>query len=304
MKAAASKRSRHSGLALLINPVTNRIHPDFHLCGAITGRMSCTEPNLQSQEKADGWRACFRAGEGRVLVRADFNQIELRIAALFANEERMLAVLSSSGEDIHTTTAAGTMGVSVESVTKEQRSLAKALNFGLLYGMGAETFRKYAAKPPVSKQLTLVEAAKLHKGFFSTYPRLREWQRRQSAQVERRNTWTAVTVLGRRVSCAYQDDRGRPKFHYTRSLNVPIQGSGADLLHVVLGKLPAALTGLDACPVLFVHDEIVLEVAESEADEAGRRLASVMTEAFIELFPKGARMINLVDVKIGKTWGD
>ena len=75
-------------------------------------------------------------------------------------------------------------------------------------------------------------------------------------------------------------------------------------MHVVLGKLPAALTGLDACPVLFVHDEIVLEVAESEADEAGRRLAGVMTEAFIELFPKGARMVNLVDIKIGKTWGD
>jgi DNA polymerase-1 len=304
MKAAASKRSRHSGLALLINPATNRIHPDFHLCGAITGRMSCTEPNLQSQERADGWRACFRAGEGRVLVRADFNQIELRIAALFADEERMLAVLGSFGGDIHANTAAATMGVSIESVTKEQRSLAKALNFGLLYGMGAKTFRKYAAKPPVSKQLSSSEAAKLHRGFFSAYPRLREWQWKQSAQVERRNKWTAVTVLGRRVSCAYQDDRGRRTFHYTRSLNVPIQGSGADLLHVVLGKLPSALTGLDACPVLFVHDEIVLEVAESDADEAGRRLAGVMTEAFIELFPRAGRMVNLVDVKIGKTWGD
>jgi DNA polymerase-1 len=304
MKAAASKRSRHAGLGALVDRLTERIYPDFHLCGAVTGRMSCTNPNLQSQERADGWRECFRAGEGKVFVRADYNQIELRVAALSADEERMIAVLSNTDGDIHRNTAAGTMGVSIERVAPAQRNLAKALNFGLLYGMAAETFRKYAAKPPVSKQLTSIEAAKLHRGFFSTHPRLKQWQRAQSAQVQRTSNWIAATVLGRRVSCARQDDRGPRQFHYTRSLNVPIQGSGADLLHVALGKLPNALAGLDACPVLFVHDEIVLEVAETDADQAGRRLACVMTEAFVELFPKGARMVNLVDVKRGKTWGD
>jgi DNA polymerase-1 len=129
-----------------------------------------------------------------------------------------------------------------------------------------------AAKPPVSKQLSLSEAAKLHARFFSTYPRLKLWQRTQSARVERAHKWTATTILGRKVWCAKQDDSGRRKFHYTLSLNAPVQGSGADLMHVALGKLPAALAGLDACPVLFVHDEIVLEVADKDADEAGRRL--------------------------------
>ena len=128
--------------------------------------MSCTEPNLQSQEKADGWRACFRAGEGRVLVRADYNQIELRIAALSADEELMLAVLSSSGGDIHANTAAGTMGVSVESVTKEQRSLAKALNFGLLYGMGDETFRKWRCETARVKAANLDRSSQTPQRIF------------------------------------------------------------------------------------------------------------------------------------------
>jgi DNA polymerase I len=302
MKYYENKQTRHAGLKSLVTPTTGRIHPNFQICGAVTGRMSCKNPNAQSQEKGD-WRKCFRASEGKVLVRADFGQIELRIAAITANETTMLEILSTENGDIHDSTAAATMGVSIKDVTKEERGLAKALNFGLLYGMGAKAFRKYAAKPPLSARLTLQKAAELRSGFFRTYPGLKVWQRRHAAEIERRPDWIATTVLGRRVKCAYRDENSSFRFHYTRSLNVPIQGSAADLLHVALGKLLAALAGLDACPVLFVHDEIILEVAEADAEEAARRLEMVMTEAFVELFPEGTDMVDLVGVKTGKTWG-
>ena len=171
-----SKRisSYGDGFAQRINPITKRIHASFKLGGTSTGRFSCRDPNVQNIPRDKAYRALFCAPAGKKIVVADFSQLELRVAALISGDPVMMAVYSS-GEDLHRKTAAAVLGVEPEAVTKEQRQMAKAVNFGFLFGQRARGFVKYA-KTTYGVNMTEKEASAAKDVFLKTYKRLAAWQ--------------------------------------------------------------------------------------------------------------------------------
>jgi len=281
----AAKRCNTYGLDFLsyIHPITGRIHADWHQIGADSGRMSCNGPNLQNIPRNRNYRACFRAPEGRVLVKADYSQIELRIAAEISQDKRMLEAYRQ-GADLHELTSRLVLGRS--EVTKEDRQAAKALNFGLIYGMGPASLREYAASG-YQVSWTEEEARRFWEAFFKAYPGINRWHEAQP-----KGPITTVTLAGRKRF-------GVEKF--TEKLNTPVQGTGADGLKAALALLWETRHQCpSARPVLAVHDEIVIECDETEAEAAKDWLVASMQrgmEAFLKRVPV------VVEAVIAKDWG-
>lgn len=276
-----------------VHPVTGRIHAQFQLAGALSGRYCCRAPNLQnppSSKREARFRELFVAKPGNVLVGADFSQIELRIAAAMAPEPTMKRVFQS-GEDLHSLTASKVLGVAVDAVSKEQRSLAKALNFGLLYGMGTKGFREYAKKS-YGLNLTLEEASRYRSAFFAAYPGLKRYHQRISNQLD------ADPIVKTRGGLWVDSKRS-----WTNALNSPIQGTGAEVLNEAIARIVPALDSLKAWLVHVVHDEILLEVARENAADAQAALAQAMEEAFEALLPGEQLSRGLVDPCVGPSWG-
>jgi len=248
----ASKRASTYGLDYLkhVHPLTGRIHASFRQLGSEAGRMSATDPNVQQVPRDKAYRACVRPGPGRVLVKADYAQIELRLAAQIAPDERLVETFQR-GDDLHTVTARTVLGKT--DVTKADRQAAKAVNFGLLYGMGAKGLRQYAAEE-YGVHWTEEEAQTVRGRFFAEYRGLQAWHRSQTdGEVETR------TIAGRRRLGVER---------YTEKLNSPVQGSGADGLKAALGLLwETRDRAPGAAPILVVHDEIVVECDRGQADE-------------------------------------
>ena len=268
-----------------LNPATGRIHPSWQQIGAETGRMACRKPNLQQVPRDPALRRAFRPKEGRVMLKADFSQIELRIAAAIAKEGRMLRAFRE-GKDLHALTASLVLGKPLEEVGKEGRQLAKALNFGLLYGLGAEGLRRYALTA-YGVKLTLEEAQKLRDAFFRAYPALKRWHRSQPE-----GEVVVRTLLGRR----------RTTDRYTEKLNTPVQGTGADGLKMALALLWENRALLwKAFPVLAVHDELVLEAPEEGAREYLEALTALMRQGMEEVL--GGAVPVEVEGGIYRDWG-
>jgi len=249
----AAKRASTYGADYLkwVNPRTARIHAGLLQLGSDAGRMSCRNPNLQQVPRDKQYRACIRPDEGRVLIKADYAQIELRLAAEIAGDTRLIEAFQR-GDDLHAVTARTVLGKT--DVTKGDRQAAKAVNFGLLYGMGAEGLRAYA-KHEYGVQWSLEEAAAVRGKFFDTYRGLKAWHRSQPD-----GTLDTYTVAGRRRS-------GITSF--TQKLNSPVQGSGADGLKAALGLLGETRDSVSsAVPINVVHDEIVVECDRDQAEEA------------------------------------
>jgi DNA polymerase-1 len=262
-----------------------RIYPGWRQMGAESGRMSCSGPNMQQLPRGDH-RRCVAAPPGRVLVKADYSQIELRIAAKVSGDPELLAAYQR-GDDLHARTARAVLGV--EQVTSQDRQLAKALNFGLLYGMGSHGFRLYA-RAQYAVDLTESEAHRYRDAFFKSYPGLAAWHRRTR---HRRTPETRTLVGRRRLLNAKTPD--------THRLNTPVQGSGADGLKTALALLwerREVMSG--AFPVLAVHDEIVVEAGEDQADDAAVWLKAAMVDAMSPLVDP---VPVEVEVKIARTWG-
>ena len=235
-----------------------RIYPDWQQLGAeATGRMSCRGPNVQQMPRQDGYRQCVRAPEGRLLVTADYSQIELRIAAKIAGEQRMLQAYQA-GEDLHKLTASVLLGKPLDQVSKADRQIAKSANFGLLYGMGAPGYQTYAWTNYGVKLAP--EQAQHYRALFlmQLYPGLQAWHNR----VRQEHAPEVRTLSGRRrvLSPAEPD---------TKRLNTPVQGTGADGLKRALALL---WERRDECPgavpILACHDEIVVECDADRAEEA------------------------------------
>jgi len=297
-------------LADHIHPVTGRIHGSFKIAGARTGRFSSSQPNLQNLPKRDEarFRDIFAAPEGRVLVVADYSQIELRAAAEITGDEAMLGAFER-GIDLHEQTARLIRGTNIldAPVSKAHRNLAKALNFGMLYGAGAATFRVYAATA-FGVELTLDEAAEARAAFFAAYPRLRQWQ----AEHARRSQHIGyVQTLGGRTwrwewnaRPSGEDDEGWDGFHYTYALNHPIQGTCAEILLIAIADIDRALRSNDAQIVATVHDEIVVECADDSATvrAVARLMTTKMTRALLEMLPDHPRR-GVVQLEVGQSWG-
>jgi DNA polymerase I len=250
--------------------------------------MSCGDPNMQQLPRGKEYRRCVIAPAGRVLVKADYSQIELRIAAKVANEPRMIEAYRN-GEDLHVLTAARLLGKPVDQVTKADRQIAKSANFGLLYGMGAPGYRIYA-RSNYGLDMTEEEAVGYRQAFFETYPGLVAWHRR-TGQTGKRSIETH-TLTGRR-----RRDVGR----FTEKLNTPVQGTGADGLKLALALLwERRDRAPGAFPVLAVHDEIVVEADTERADAVAAWLKQAMLDAMIPLIEP---VPVEVEVKIARNWG-
>lgn len=232
---------------------SGRIYPSWQQIGTETGRMSCRSPNVQQVSREPLFRSAFRPGEGRVLIKADYSQIELRIVAELTGEPNLLEAFLT-GKDLHTLTASLILDKDPSQVTKEDRQLAKALNFGLIYGLGAEGFQKYA-RNSYGVNLSIDEARELRKKFFKAYPGIRWWHQEQKEGEEIVRTFSG---------------RMRKTDRFTEKLNTPVQGTGADGLKEALALLweRRGEVGENVFPVISVHDEIVLEAPEEDALKA------------------------------------
>ena len=268
-----------------------RMYASWWQIGAGTGRMACSKPNLQNLPPEA--RRHVQAPEGRVLVKADYSQIELRIAAKISADERMLKTFTER-QDIHTITARSITGK--EQVSKEDRKLAKAVNFGLLYGMGPAGLRHYA-RGSYGVEMTSEEAERYWRGFFESYPRLKAWHDREYRELKKGSTETR-TLTGRRRT-------GVTKL--TERLNSPVQGTGADGLKLGLAYL---WERKDECPgampILAVHDEIVLECDEKDVEKAEAWLKKAMIDGMDEvvngLKSDGPSVPIEVEVECSRSW--
>lgn len=282
---AAAKRSGTYGLEWLRHvSADGRVHPGWRQCGADSGRMACREPNVQNLPRDARYRRCFTAPPGRVLVKADYSQIELRLAARIANEPTMLAAYRD-GKDLHTETAKAILGKA--EVTKSDRQLAKALNFGLLYGMGAARLAEYA-RTNYGVVLTNSEATAHRDKFFATYHGLAAWHRRS---VGGHRAVSTRTPLGRRRAGVTS---------YTEKLNTPVQGAGADGLKAALALLwERRVECPTEVPVLAVHDEIVIECDAAD----GEAVSGWLTRAMVDgMAPFADPVPVMVEVVVGPTW--
>ncbi len=277
------------------DPDSGRIHGTFNLCGAATGRMSASAPNLQQIPRED-CRRLFRAKEGYLLVGLDFSQQELRVCSQLSQDPVFLSVYADNG-DAHTETAAAILSLPKDKVTKHDRQIAKSVNFGLLYGQGAAGLVAYA-RNTYRVEMTIEEAERFKAAFFKTYARLHAWQKEIGNEAR---------VTGKlRTPCGFTRNFTREArgYRYNAALNLPVQGGACEVtLHSLLRLAPL----LDnACRlVAVVHDEVVLEVIEHRAEELASKAEECMRLGFLDVFPDaGAYLQGAIDWKIGKTWAD
>lgn len=284
-------------LPLLVNRRTERVHTSYHQTGTVTGRISSSDPNLQNipirTEIGRQVRRAFIAEEGCLLLSADYSQVELRIMAHISQDPGLLSAFEQ-GEDIHARTAATVMDVPLSQVTPEMRRIAKSINFGLSYGMGAYGL---AQRTGLSQE----EAAEFIANYFARYPQVGEYIE-ETKRMAREKGYVS-TLLGR---CRYFPQlqstsraHGRVKRAAERmAINMPIQGSAADILKIAMIRLHGALQekGFASRLTLQVHDELVLEVPEGEVKTVASLVRSIMEGAY------GLRAPLKVDIKVGKNW--
>ena len=310
------------GLLDRINPITGRLHTSFLLAGARTGRLASAGPNIQQmpKSKSKDFRRIFVAPPGQLFLALDYNQIELRAAAEFVSDwcgqPSILQQAFADGLDAHTATAQRMTGKNrPEDVTPEERQAAKPCNFGLLYRMGARGFFNYL-RTSFEPGITYEEASRRRDLFFAGYPDLARWQD-EYARHSRECGFTS-TVAGRRWQWEwnakseedvdpdapfYEDQLSG--FNGALAVNLPIQGSCAEVMMLALARLHAVLRDQPATLIATVHDEAVflvpndMQVAVAIADIARKE----MVAAFLDVFPN-APTVNLVEPKIGSNWGD
>jgi DNA polymerase-1 len=282
-----------------VNPVTDRIHTNYNLAGTKAGRFSASHPNLQQlpSKRAPAFRRCIVAAPGNVLIGCDWNQVEVRAAA-WVSGDPALTELYRAGADLHQENAAIIAGVPLAEVTKEQRSAAKAVTFGALYGIGATSMAGYAFAN-YGVEMTVVEAQGALNAFFRRFPRLARWRRENQDRCQTRG-YIAIGC-GRVVEAAWETSG----LSFPQCCNLPIQGICADaMLRAITMVHRRYLTaGIRGGLVATVHDELLAEVVEADADQARDILQNTMIEAFQTTFP-GAPSNGVAEAAIGRTWAD
>lgn len=239
-----------------------RIHPSFNLTNVVSGRTSCNDPNLQQVPRTKDVRALFTAPEGRVFFEADYSQLELRIAAHYAKEPTMLKIYREGG-DIHTETARVLTGG--REPTKEERSKAKAVNFGFLYGMLAKKFVDYAYDS-YGVVFTRSEAEAYRNAFFAKYSRLLPWHKEQEELCEMLGGVPNMFGRFRKLPKIYSENRWERLDAVRRAINTPVQGTGSDILLSAAIEVNRELSpyGLKVCGT--IHDSIVGEFNVEDTD--------------------------------------
>ena len=277
-----------------ICPTTGRVHTSYHQAVASTGRLSSTDPNLQNipirTEEGRRIRQAFVAPEKHVLLAADYSQIELRIMAHLSHDERLTQAFIQ-GEDVHTATAAEVFGVDQKKVSKDQRRAAKAINFGLIYGMSAFG---------LAKQLNIHrgEAQQYVDLYFQRYPGVKEYMENTRALAHQQGY--VETLFGRRLYLPEIESRNAQRRQYAErtAINAPMQGTAADIIKRAMIAVDAWIND-SAEPVkmiMQVHDELVFEVSESEVEVVMPEIVSRMAAAASLSVPLE------VDANMGANW--
>ncbi len=291
-KNYAKKLSTYGeSLQSFVHPKTGRIHPDILLSGTDTGRMSSRNPNSQNFPRMDEFRSLFEAPKGKILLVADYSQIELRVASI-VTKDKVMKESYEKGLDLHRKTASAITGIEEEKITKDQRQLAKAVNFGFLYGQEAKGFVNYA-RDIYGVTLSYDEAVEAKEKFLTTYKELKEWQLDTRADAKR--TLQVATPLG---YVRHFDDQ---KKTYNQSLNTPIQGGGAEVMLRALYFLNLSLDWSKSALINCVHDELILECDDDYIEEGSQILKDTMIKGFLDVFPDET-INNLVTVTYGLNW--
>ena len=294
-KDSKLKSTYCDGLAKQIT-ADGRIHTTFKQTQTLTGRLSSAEPNLQNipvrGDKGRELRRFFVADEGSVLIDADYSQIELRVMAHVSGDETLINAFMN-GEDIHTVTASQVFRVPANSVTPEMRKRAKAVNFGIIYGIGDYSLSQ-------DLHISRRTAAEYIQSYLDHYPRVKEYL--ESAKANAKRDGFVTTMFGRRrnlpeINASNANVRA---FGERVAMNTPIQGAAADLIKIAMIRTEQMLAeaGLKAKLILQIHDELIVEAPESEAEAASAILREAMTGAAELSVPL------VVDIGIGKSWFD
>jgi DNA polymerase I-like protein with 3'-5' exonuclease and polymerase domains len=274
-----------------VHEKTGRIHANFLQCRVPTGRLACTSPNIQQIPHEDEFRRCFVAEEGNVLVIADYSQIELRILAEVSGDPAFVQAFRER-DDLHRVTAATMFGVEMDEVTKEQRSAAKRINFGLMYGRGPKS---------LSAQLGTDEerARGLIDEYFANYPKVRRYLQGTAARAMK--TRRLRTLSGRIRKFGDTSNLGSAEKGAMRreAMNFPIQGASADIAKLALAYVREELEGLDARLINCIHDEFVVECAEEIAPKVAECAKVAMNRAGEEILEK---VPVEVEVAISREW--
>ena len=281
------------GIKILINPKTHRVHTNFNQTVTATGRLSSSDPNLQNipvrTEEGRKIRALFEPGEGYdFLFSADYSQIELRLLAHMSGDENLINAFLS-GEDIHARTAAEVFGVALAEVTPELRRKAKAVNFGIVYGIS-----DYGLS--IDLHTSRKEAAEYIQLYFERYPKVKNFL--DETILQARKLGYVSTIFGRR---RYLPAIKSSNFHQRglaerMAMNTPIQGSAADIIKLAMIHAEKNLRELDSRIILQVHDELVAEVKNSELEQVEKIIRAAM-ENVVEL-----KIPLVVDIHCGKNW--
>ena len=280
------------GLIIFINPKDSRIHAVFNQTITATGRISCTDPNLQNLPSHEGEgkniKKSFKAKEGYVYIDADYSQIELRVLAHISKDEAMIKAFNNDG-DIHREVASKVFGVPITKVTKEQRSNAKAVNFGIIYGITAFG---------LSQQLKIgrKEAQNYIDNYLKKYSGIKIFMEEIVKKASEEGL--VETLFGRRryVPELKSNNYVVRQFGTRVAMNTPIQGTAADIMKIAMNKVFDGIKDLDAKVVLQVHDELILEVKEEQKEQAKEILKSSMENAAKLDVPLK------VELSEGKTW--
>ena len=284
-------------LPKMINHRTGRVHTSYHQAITATGRLSSTDPNLQNipirNEEGRKVRQAFVPREGYKIVAADYSQIELRIMAHLSGDEGLLDAFAH-GRDIHKATAAEVFGVTLDEVTTEQRRSAKAINFGLIYGMSAFG---------LAKQLNIPrhEAQKYMDLYFERYPGVLEYM--DSTREGAKEKGYVETVFGRRLYLPdiKASNGARRKGAERAAINAPMQGTAADIIKMAMIKVDDWITSLESDDVLMmmqVHDELVFEIREEHLEEQVKNIVSLMEQAAVLNVPL------MVEAGVGDNWDE
>jgi len=265
-KAAKALSSFLYPIPSAIHPKTGRLHPRYGQIGAWSGRMSCSNPNIQQIPRSKAFRTCFVAAPGRKLIIADYSQIELRVVADMTGDKRMIEAYRN-GDDLHKLTASLMLGKSINTITTQERQAAKAVNFGLIYAMGAAGLKQYSLQS-YGVEMTIEQAEEFRNRFFRAYTGIAHWH----SKLKKSPPTEGRTLTGRKFT--FSDKVG-----LSGLCNTPVQGTAADIAKKALGLLIPRLKDTDTRIIGIVHDEILLEALECDAPLAAEILKSTMEEA-------------------------
>ena len=302
---AKLKNTYTDALDNVADPITNRVHTSYHQALTSTGRLSSTDPNLQNIpiRTATGRliRQAFIAPEGRVILAADYSQIELRLMAHFSGDENLTRAFNE-GLDIHTATAAEVLGKTVEEVTPTERRNAKAINFGLLYGMSAFGLAKQL-------QMSRGEAQDYINMYFNRYPSVKEYMINTRASAYDKGY--VETILGRKLYTPDINNSNRmvKQAAERAAINAPLQGSAADIIKLAMIAVDKVLPKAQAKMLLQVHDELVFEVDADKADEISKLIKNAMQEVLSITAVASGWQVDfavplLVETDIGSNWDE